>query len=199
MAQTPRWGTPADGGGHASGASEEGRDRMLVLAHRSGDPDAFSIIFDDHYPDLLAQARAALGANGPAEDACQETFRRALEGIDRFGRTGEWRLGAWLSTILHRVCVDQHHRDQRDRVLAAEVAGEAAKREPADRSPEWDQLLAVKDAISHLRPNLARALVLRELRGLTYAEVALSEHISEDCARTRAARARRTLQRRLAS
>jgi RNA polymerase sigma factor (sigma-70 family) len=197
MAQRPAGDHDATGGGPAVRVRDEARDRLLVLAYRSGDPDAFSIIFDDHYPELLAQARAALGSGGAAEDACQETFRRALEGIGRFGRTGEWRLGAWLSTILHRVCVDHRQRVQRDRLLAAEVAGEAA--DVADLGPDPDQLLAVKDAISHLRPNLARALVLRELRGLSYAEVALSEHISEECARTRASRARRTLQRRLAS
>jgi RNA polymerase sigma-70 factor, ECF subfamily len=182
------------------GARNEDLDRKLVLAYRSGDQDAFSTIFDNHNPQLLAQARALLGQSGGAEDACQETFRRALEGIGRFGRRGEWRVGAWLSTILHNVCVDQLASAHRDQVLASAMSGETVNgTEVVDRGADPGEMIAVKDAIRHLRPALARALVMREVQGLSYAELAEAEHISEECARTRASRARRMVQRELAS
>jgi RNA polymerase sigma-70 factor (ECF subfamily) len=180
------------------GRDAEG-DRHLVLAYRSGDPDAFSVIFDRHYPRLLAQARAILGRNGGAEDACQETFRKALEGIGRFGRGGEWRIGAWLSTILRSVCVDQLARAHRDRTLAAVIAVEANNViDVADQVADPGEMHAVKDAIGHLRPPLRRALVMRAVQGCSYAELAAAEHITEECARMRTSRARRSVRRELA-
>ncbi|MGH3026825.1 MAG: RNA polymerase sigma factor, partial [Gaiellaceae bacterium] len=78
----------------------------LVRAHRDGDPDAFAEIVRLHYRPLLSIARRQLGGTVDAEDALQETFLRAFLALDRFGGTGEWRLGAWLRTILLRVCAD---------------------------------------------------------------------------------------------
>jgi RNA polymerase sigma-70 factor, ECF subfamily len=181
------------------GLAQDDPDRALVLAHRAGDPDAFSIIFERYSPSLRAQARHLLGHDGGAEDACQETFRRALEGIGGFGRRGEWHLGAWLSTILHHVCVDQLARARRDRLVAAALAAGDDGLEVTDHLAEAVSLRAVRHALDDLRPPLRRALVMREFFGQSYAEVAAAEHITEECARTRASRARRTVQRRLAS
>lgn len=161
------------GVGHRQGEpSNDDRDRCLVLAHRSGDPDAFSVIFDRYSPQLLAQARRLLGASGGAEDACQETFRKALEGIGRFGRSGEWRIGAWLSTILHGVCVDQLAKAHRDRLLATVMlSGAGGEIDVLDQIPDPGELQAVKTAIGHLRPPLRRALLMRDLQGRSYAQV----------------------------
>lgn len=199
MDSSTAWGRTA-AGHRMVGLAQDGPDRDLVLAHRAGDPDAFSIIFERYSPSLRAQARHLLGHDGGAEDACQETFRRALEGIAGFGRRGEWHLGAWLSTILHHVCVDQLARARRDRLVAAVLAaGGDDGLEVTDHVAEAASLGAVRHALDDLRPPLRRALLRREFFGQSYAEVAAAEHITEECARTRASRARRTVQRRLAS
>jgi RNA polymerase sigma-70 factor (ECF subfamily) len=174
------------------------RERALVDAYRGGDDEAFAVIFNDHYDVLLARARRLLGTIGQPEDACQETFRKALEGIWGFGYTGEYRIGAWLNTILHNVCVDQLAQVSRQRGLAQAVSAERQdEADIAEQVADPRRLKAVHDAIRRLPPELRSALLLREMEGLSYAQVAAVENISEDNARTRAFRARRFVQRQL--
>jgi len=174
------------------------RDRALVDGYIGGDSEAFAAIFNDHYEALLSQAHRLLGTFGQPEDACQETFRRALQGIRHFGSTGEYRVGAWLNTILHHVCIDERARIGRERALAQALYFQHQDEvDLAEQVPEPGHVRAVDAAIRQLRPELRRALLLREIHGWSYAQVAVAEHISEDNARTRAYRARRFVQRQL--
>jgi RNA polymerase sigma-70 factor (ECF subfamily) len=172
----------------------------LVLAHLAGDPDAFAVIVDDHYPALVSRARFLLGQHGPVEDACQETFRKALEGIWRFGRSGQYRVGAWLSTILRGVCIDLMAKANRDHAISFAMSVEQPVLDDvAEQVADPLQVAALQNALSHLRPSLRRALILREMEGMSYAKLAAAEHISEGCARTRAFRARQLMRQELAS
>lgn len=189
-------GFATDYGNAPPSATNTDRERALVEAYIGGDQGAFAVIFTDHYDALLARARRLLGTIGQPEDACQDTFRKALEGIWRFGWTGEYRLGAWLNTILHNVCVDQLARISRERHLAEAMSAQPQdEADVAEQVPDPGRLKAVQEAMRRLRPELRRALLLRELEGLSYAQVAAAEHISEDNARARACRARRFVQR----
>ncbi len=162
------------------------RDRALVDAYLSGDDDAFSLIAEDHYEALRAQARRMLGPSGQAEDAVQETFERALKGIRRFGLTGEYRLGAWLSRILSNVCADQRARRSRDVRVAQAVSFEIDyEADFADIVSDPVVVARVKDAMRGLPATHLQALMLHELSGLPYSAVAEEENISVENARAR--------------
>ncbi|HXQ18821.1 MAG TPA: RNA polymerase sigma factor [Acidimicrobiales bacterium] len=191
-------GFATDHGQAPPSVTNSDRDRALVDAYIGGDVGAFAVIFNDHHDALLKRARRLLGPIGQPEDACQDTFRKALEGIWRFGWTGEYRLGAWLNTILHNVCVDQLARIRRERDLAEAMSAQPQdEADVAEQVPDLGRMKAVQEAMCRLRPELRRALLLREMEGLSYAQVAVAEHISEDNARARAYRARRFVQRQL--
>lgn len=175
---------------------EETTAIRLVTAHRCGDRDAFAEIVRSHYSSLLATAYHRLGNAEDAKDAVQETLLRALLALDRFGDTGDWRLGAWLNTILIHVCADLPAR-RRPTSPIDEWVLETVPYDIEDPSSDPIALAAVKDAIAELPESQRRAFKLRLVDGLSYGEVAGVLGISEVNARARVKRARTTLQQTL--
>ncbi len=170
----------------------------LVTAHRRGDREAFAEIVRSHYPSLLATARHRLGNVEDAKDAVQETLLRALLALDHFGDTGDWRLAAWLNTILLHVCADIPARRKRTSPLTDWVI----ENHPDSRELEASDhvaLAAVQRAISELPEAQRRAFELRLVDGRPYEEVAGALGISEDNARARVRRARAALRHALES
>ena len=124
----------------------------LVEAHRAGDRDAFASIVRAHYPALLACARQRLGNVHDAEDAVHETLLRAMLAFHRFGAAGDWRLGAWLNTILIHVCADVRAR-RRPTVPLHEWLRDGAPEVPDatyDAMSDPVALGAIADAIARL-------------------------------------------------
>lgn len=179
------------------GAAERGTAIRLVAAHRSGDATAFAEIVRTHYPTLLACARRRLSNAEDAEDAVQEAFLRAYRRLGMFGSGGDWRLGAWLNTILSNVCADMLARRRPVATL-----DEWSVHAHADDRPDSAELVsdpvalrAVVEAIAALPASQRSAFVLRMVNDLPYEEVAGQLGITEDNARTRVRRARSALQR----
>ncbi|MGH9100472.1 MAG: sigma-70 family RNA polymerase sigma factor [Acidimicrobiales bacterium] len=172
---------------------EETTAMRLVTAHRCGDPDAFAEIVHKHYPSLLSTAHHRLRNAEDAQDAVQETLLRALLALDRFGYTGDWRLGAWLHTILVNVCTDiPSRRTPTTPLNDAMLETRADEDEPAASDPV--ALAAVKRAIEELPESQRLAFELRLVDGRPYDEVAGALGITEVNARARVRRARAKLQ-----
>jgi RNA polymerase sigma-70 factor (ECF subfamily) len=174
-------------------------DRELVLLHLAGDPDAFSIIAENHYKQLIGRARSLLGPYGEVEDAVQETFLRALRGLKQFGRTGEYRLGAWLNTILSNVCSDQRARASRDVLLAQSASHQVRDHgDVADEVSDPQTVETVRSAIRELPPRLRSAFIRHELDEVPYSVLAEMEDSTVELARTRVHRAKSSLRQSLA-
>jgi len=172
------------------------RDRLLVEAHLRRDADAFAVIVDDHRDALLAQARRVLGPDGPVEDVVQETFERALKYLPRFGRSGEYRLGAWLSQILKSVIQNHWERRARDlRSLQATAAHLSPEADVADKVGDPVTAAALNQAVRDLPESQRAAFVMRELVGLPYADVAEVLNITEANARARVSRSKGQLRK----
>jgi len=168
------------------------------MAYLAGDIDAFSVIVHNHYGSLKAQARRHLGPFGQPDDAVQETFERALKGIRRFGLTGEYRIGPWLSRILYNVCADQRTRAARDmRIVQTAAAQPSDEADVADRVSDPQIVQSLEAALRDLPRNHYRALMLHEVGGLPYADVAEAENISIENARARVSRGKSSLRRSL--
>lgn len=74
----------------------------LLTAARAGDNQAIEQLLLPHEPTLRAVCRGMLGRKEDAEDAVQETFLRALRGLEAF--RGEASLKTWLVKIAVHVC-----------------------------------------------------------------------------------------------
>lgn len=171
------------------------RDRDLVVAHQSGDPQAFCDIVHAYYPTLYAQAMRRLRERSAAEDAVQDTFLRAYRGLDRFN--GDYRLQPWLHRIMANVCADEGNRRRREAVAAQRWSVEPEGVVPSleENSLSAEAARHVAQAIAQLPANYREALVLRDLMELEYADVADRAGISEENARARVHRAREALKR----
>ena len=164
-----------------------------LLAQRARSADrAFERIYRRHAGDVYRYALAVLRNPADAEDVTQTTFLNAYRAIQRGDRPEKAQ--NWLITIAHNVC-----RQRFRSVLAAPARGclrGGSRRGSADRD-RGAHLEDLSRALGHLAFNQRAALVLRELEGRSYAEIAQALEISVSAVETLLFRARRALREQL--
>jgi RNA polymerase sigma-70 factor, ECF subfamily len=134
-----------------------------------------------------------------AEDVVQEAYYRAARYFDSF-RGGDGR--AWLLGVVRRASYDW--LTKRRAQVAVVFNEEVHAREDESSNPEFlairkcDQEL-VRQALEELPPQLREVILLRELEGLSYQEIASVTEIPIGTVMSRLSRGRRQLQGRLAS
>jgi RNA polymerase sigma-70 factor, ECF subfamily len=166
------------------------RERRLAEAARGGDVDAFAHLVERYGPPVLALCVASTLDHAEAEDLVQEVFTAAWRGLPRF--RGSAAFSTWLFAIARNACVDRARR-RRARPAAAplEAAAGIAAAEPDPRGG------AVLAAAAQLPPALRRAVLLRDLQGLAYEEIAQLEDVPLGTVRSRIAEGRARLAREL--
>jgi RNA polymerase sigma-70 factor (ECF subfamily) len=136
---------------------------------------------------ILRLTTAVLHDPDLAEDAAQECFIKEFRAIRSF--RGESSFYTWLSRIAMRACMDCLRRRRPGTEPETRGSGDCVSAGPAHASVER---LAVEALLDRLTPALRAALVLRELDGLEYDEIAETLGIPVGTVRSRlhAARAR---------
>ncbi|MBN8232608.1 sigma-70 family RNA polymerase sigma factor [Corallococcus macrosporus] len=140
-------------------------------------PSPFWRVWQQHKEHLFQQALRLMGGNvSDAEDAVDTAMLRALQKYASPGKILNER--AWLSRILHNICMDIHRERQR----RGEAEGRMEDLEPVD--PESQDALpdagllqredaeAIRKCIQELPPNLKGPLVMRYLQDMSYADIA---------------------------
>ncbi len=156
-----------------------------------------------HLDALYSFALKLSRARDDAEDLVSDTFLRALE------RWEQYHLGtnirAWLFTILYHVFVSRKRRaDAREVQQPEDTEGWAMFEAVGEADPEarfYDSFLddEVTRAIRALPEEYRSAVVLSDLQGLRYAEIATALGVPEGTVKSRLFRGRRLLQRKLAN
>jgi RNA polymerase sigma-70 factor (ECF subfamily) len=168
----------------------------LIQAARAGDPAAFHALVDRYAHSLFALAVSLSGNIADAEDMVQETFTGAFRGLGGF--QGRASVKTWLSRILVRQAA-RHLRYARRRkatFVPLEATPDAAMA-AASSHPGADTRMDVMAAIRSLSPEHQGVIVLRELEGLSYDEMAEVLQIPRGTVESRLFRARRALQEHL--
>jgi RNA polymerase sigma-70 factor (ECF subfamily) len=164
----------------------------LAPRFRRADEDAaFERLYERHVTDVFRYAYALLGERSDAEDVTQTTFLNAYRAYRRGERVERPR--NWLLAIAHNVC-RQRFRQQQRRPDEVELDDAVA---PADGQPEGPSASDLRRAFAQLAPNQRAALVMRELEGRPYAEIAEIIGISVSALETLLFRARRALREQL--
>lgn len=149
-------------------------ERELIERCRGGSTTAFEPLVRSHEARALAIAEGLLGDPDDAADAVQEAFVKAFRALDRM-RNGS-AFGPWFRTILRNHCRDRLRRASgRPSVPwdAGVVDPAAAAPSPGLGAIERDELAAaVRSALAKLSPEHREILVLKEMEGLEYAEIA---------------------------
>lgn len=167
----------------------------MMGASTSGGSPAFDHLMLPHLDAAYNLARWLLRNEHDAEDAVQEACLRAWRAFDRF-RGGDGR--AWLLAIVRNVCytrLRQNRREPATEALNEEIHGmnEAAGE---TRAVAWSELRSeqLHAALDRLPDEFREILVLHELEGLAYREIAEVAEIPIGTVMSRLARARRKLQ-----
>ena len=139
----------------------------LVDQARSGDPDAWEVLYRRAYPPLLAYASARLG-RVEAEDAVSETMTRAVRSISKFTWHGVDFTG-WLFGIHRHVVADAQRARARSSPAMVE---ERDDRQPLDDIVRRDEQSMVRVVFARLHPKDQELLHLRVIAGMSVDEVA---------------------------
>ncbi|HVM17883.1 MAG TPA: sigma-70 family RNA polymerase sigma factor [Gaiellaceae bacterium] len=153
----------------------------------------FERLYRRHVADVYRFSLSILRDPADAEDVTQTTFLNALRALRRGERPRDAR--HWLLAIAHNAC-RQHFRDAARRPQKAALHEEATQAPAAlDGAPA--QTRELLDALQVLSLNQRSALVMRELEGRSYAEIAEVLGVSVGAIETLLFRARRALREQL--
>jgi RNA polymerase sigma-70 factor (ECF subfamily) len=185
----------------------DGGDGSLVAAARDGDARAFEEIVRRHGGLVLGLGRRLLGSRADAEDLMQDVFIRVHRALPSF--RGDSSLKTWIA----RVAVNAARNRRRDegrrglrlaRSLDAPLApgSDATLADRIDDPSPGPERLAlsaqsrerIEEALRDLPIEYREALVLRDVEGLSYEEIAAALEISLGTVKSRIARGRGRLQ-----
>ncbi len=171
--------------------------QQLIRKAQGGDLESFNRLVLLHQDQVYSLALRFMGRRAEAEDAAQEAFLRAYRAIRTF--RGE-HFRAWLLSITANACRDELRRQRRRPTRSLDDRGpdgEAAALDPADPGPSPESVALNSD----LRAALERALlqlpeewrlvvVLADVHGLSYEEVAEAARLPLGTVKSRLSRAR---------
>ncbi|HEY6522815.1 MAG TPA: sigma-70 family RNA polymerase sigma factor, partial [Solirubrobacteraceae bacterium] len=156
---------------------------------RGGHEEAFRTIHDRYRQRMFAYTRQMLsGSAVDAEDAVQEIFVRAYSGLRSSDR--ELALRAWLYRIAHNRCIDELRRPQSVATEAIPATVPNTGSDPVARLEQRDALKRLIADVQRLPDQQRSALLMRELAGMTYADVGGALGVSVPAVKSLLVRAR---------
>ena len=177
-------------------------ETSLVTELQAGSDAAFDWLVTHYHACVYNLAFGILGDTADAADVTQEVFLRAFRGIHGFRR------GSSLKTWLYRISVRQalnhrrwnwrHHREKISIDTEKEDRGPLLQLKDTEATP-FEQLAlrevqkAVRQALRDVPTLFRSAVILRDLEGLSYEEVAEVLEISVGTVKSRILRGRRLL------
>jgi RNA polymerase sigma-70 factor, ECF subfamily len=180
-----------------------GRDEAeLVTELQAGSETAFDWLVTHYHGPVYNLILGMLGDTADAADAAQEVFLKAFKGIRQF------RQGSSLKTWLYRIAIREalNHRRWFKRHLQKNVSIDAQPEEgfaqidvedlsatPFDRLAAQEIQIAVQVALQQVPEVFRSAVILRDLEGLSYEEVAEVLEVSVGTVKSRILRGRRAL------
>ncbi|MDX2053932.1 MAG: sigma-70 family RNA polymerase sigma factor [Polyangiaceae bacterium] len=191
-----------------SSLSEPERDLALVALARGGDEVAFRSLIERYQGRAHAIALGLVRDEQSAQEIVQEAFLRVYRGLSRFN--GSSSFFTWLYRIVSNLSIDLMRKP-----LRRETSFEEGMESSLERFPQlfggsrggdpWEILRRqeishrVQEALDELPAYHRSAIVLRELHGLSYEEIAEATHVSKGTVMSRLFHARQKLQRSLSS
>jgi RNA polymerase sigma-70 factor (ECF subfamily) len=176
-------------------------DAELVRRTQAGDQEAFRELYDRYHRQVLAVAVAMTGGSDDAMDVAQETFVRAHKNLPSF--LGESSFYTWLYRIAVNVGIDFRRRQKRrSEVLQADpIEDDASDPErtvdPSAEASRRELGARILRGIDELTPEHKAAIILREIEGLSYEDIARVMQCSKGTVMSRLHYARKKLQAKL--
>lgn len=192
-------------GPRASTGRDPVDDAELVDAARRGDRDAFRTLFERYHRKAYALAFGVVRHQDDALDVVQDAFIKAHKYLDKF--EGSSSFYTWLYRIVmnlaidhlrkHRrvkpVELDEQHLDEGDDTLLPKILGGNPGRALMDKEIR----ARIDQALGELSDNHRAVLIMRELEGMSYEEMAQAMGCSKGTIMSRLFHARKNMQKQL--
>lgn len=172
---------------HAEKSLQES-EQDLIRQAVAGNVEAFHQLVDAHGSYLFGVARAMLGRGHDAEDAVQDTFLAAMKGLKRF--EGRSALRTWLVSILVRQVAVLRRKRRFTEPVNLDARSDASAGAPSHAA---DARMDVTHVLAQLSAEHREVLVLRELEGMTYDEIAVALGVPKGTVESRLFRARQEI------
>lgn len=177
------------------------QEAQIVRRVMQGDVNAFETLVTEYEKGVYAIAQRMTGNPEDAADMTQETFIKAYNSLHSF--RGDSKFSVWLYRIASNVCLDFLRSRSRKPTVSLSVEddeGEETELDIADESQSPELLLergltrdAVRRGLQALPPDYRQILLLREIQGLSYEEIADVLRIEVGTVKSRIFRARKRL------
>jgi RNA polymerase sigma-70 factor (ECF subfamily) len=164
-------------------------DTALLARAIDGDDRAFDILVDRYAARVYAICWRYFGNNEEAEDAAQGAFLALYRGMAGF--RGQAAFSTWLYRVTTNACHDLARRSaRRPRTvpLDDEPSREASERQDEtalDRLTATELQSDLRAALAQLDPEQRQAVVLRDVVGISYAEIAATQGVAIGTAKSR--------------
>lgn len=177
----------------------EDPERLQLELARNGDLDAFSVLVERYSARVYGVCYSYLGNRQDAEDTAQETFVKAFKAMRSYQFLSSFY--TWIYRIAANTCMDFRRRSSK---LSAVSLDEAMETDDSqvfwqipDQGPLPDELAIqaetrqlIREGITKLPDFLQEIIILRDLEGLSYHELADLLNLSEGTVKSRLSRAR---------
>jgi RNA polymerase sigma-70 factor, ECF subfamily len=187
----------------AKGVSDAEAIRKVL----AGETDVFRTLVERYQGRIYRMALRVLRDEEAARDATQEAFLKAYAALARF--RGQSSFYTWLYRLAMNQCLDLRRRDRSGREVEWTEGG-SVERETSENPPQGtigldfapadavlrkELRLRIVEAIDRLPDGARETLILREVDGLSYAEIAAALAIPKGTVMSRLHYARRQVQR----
>lgn len=171
----------------------ERSDTDLVRLLKLGHDKALTHLLWRHSDALYRFCCHLTATREDAEDICQETLARAITRVETLQSAGAFR--SWLFSIARNLAIDSYRSTRRVCPLPDEENAPVFLYDdnPQDRIEMGEEHATVGEALARLAQSHQRVLLLREVDGLSYAEIADEMEVSKSAVETLLFRARRRL------
>ena len=167
-------------------------EKILVEKAKNGDSSAFEKLYDLYATKVYNTALRMTRNAEDALDLSQEIFIRVYKSLPFF--KGDSSFSTWLYSIASNACIDFTRKETKKKHDSVDEALQLPDVKTPESELEKRQLREdIANAISSLPPNLREVIVLREINGLSYAEIADALDIEEGTVKSRISRAREKL------
>ncbi len=189
-----------------SAEDARGDETIVLLVVERGQAELFAVLYERHYRRIYRLAYGMTAQREAAEDLTQEVFLRAYRSLNRF--RGEASFATWLHRLAINCCLNGCRRERLRNGEELRYADGAERGERFvvvnDHEANLEQHVLqnqiakqVHGALQSLPPELRVIVVMRDIEGLSYEEIAMQLACSSGTVASRLSRARRLLARKL--
>jgi RNA polymerase sigma-70 factor, ECF subfamily len=166
-----------------------------------GDQHAWEQIVRLHWRKVFNVAYKFVGKHDEAEDLTQDIFLKIFKSLDTFDRRANFQ--TWLISVSRNLCIDHYRSVRKERetidrdVDPGDLTPVSHEVSPYAALEQRDRVSLLREAMNELPETLRTAVLLRDIRELTYQEIADTLRLPEGTVKSRINRGRTELARQI--